>query len=311
MKYFLNRKLHLLEKNVLPELPEEGTTRITWDNGDTELNEAENELHTRATQILQYHANELQAAKERGDTSYNPLSTNDQALIDAANRRFMDRILEIFQVFTDTFVTLKDPMANWVFYTRFYWLIEETRRKPKGISTKQLRKTVHDLYVKAGFIKPNKTGTMYDLRVHSIRKFFKTQMLALGVQPDYVDYFMGHTVDTYHDIQSLGIDRMRAIYAAAGLAIRKKTQISKLDTIKEMIRALGENPEQLLSREALSMGNISAVGEIENHQLSVLTVQLGGYTSQSRGDVKMQVFLLYFPLFSLPPAMTIKEVFLS
>jgi hypothetical protein len=109
---------------------------------------------------------------------------------------------------------------------------------------------------------------------HSIRKYFKTQMLALGVQPDYVDYFMGHTVDTYHDIQSLGIDRMRAIYAAAGLAIRKKTQISKLDTIKEMIRALGENPEQLLSREALSMGNISAVGEIENHQISVLTMQL-------------------------------------
>ena len=115
---------------------------------------------------------------------------------------------------------------------------------------------------------------MYNLRVHSIRKYFKTQMLALGVQPDYVDYFMGHTVDTYHDIQSLGIDRMRSIYAAAGLAIRKKTQISKLDTIKEMIRALGENPEQLLSREALSMGNISAVGDIENHQLSVLTVQL-------------------------------------
>ena len=151
---------------------------------------------------------------------------------------------------------------------------DETRRKPKGISTKQLRKTVHDLYVKAGFIKPNKTGAMYNLRVHSIRKYFKTQMLALGVQPDYVDYFMGHTVDTYHDIQSLGLDRMRSIYAAAGLAIRKKTQISKLDTIKEMIRALGENPEQLLSREALSMGNISAVGDIENHQLSVLTMQL-------------------------------------
>ncbi len=127
---------------------------------------------------------------------------------------------------------------------------DETRRKPKGISTKQLRKTVHDLCVKAGFIKPNKTVTMYNLRVHSIRKYFKTQMLALGVQPDYVDYFMGHTVDTYHDIQSLGIDRMRSIYAAAGFAIGKKTQISKL------------------------VGNISAVGEIENHQLSVLTVQL-------------------------------------
>jgi hypothetical protein len=40
----------------------------------------------------------------------------------------MARIMDIFQVFTDAFVTLKDPMANWVFYTRFYWLIEETRK---------------------------------------------------------------------------------------------------------------------------------------------------------------------------------------
>jgi hypothetical protein len=40
----------------------------------------------------------------------------------------MARILEIFQTFTDVFVTYKNPMANWVFYTRFYWLIEETRK---------------------------------------------------------------------------------------------------------------------------------------------------------------------------------------
>jgi hypothetical protein len=68
---------------------------------------------------------------------------------------------------------------------------------------------------------------MYDLRVHSLRKYFKTQLLALGVQSDYVDYMMGHTIDTYHDIQSLGIDRLRNAYAASGLAIRSKTQVSK------------------------------------------------------------------------------------
>jgi hypothetical protein len=62
------------------------------------------------------------------DTIYNPLSTDDQALVDAANRRLTARILEIFEVFTDTFVTHKDPIANWVFYTRLYWLIEETRK---------------------------------------------------------------------------------------------------------------------------------------------------------------------------------------
>jgi hypothetical protein len=111
----LNRKLHLLEKNVLPELPEEGTTRITWDNGDTELNEAENQLHRRANQILEAHKEEMQQAVERGENDFIPLSSSDQAIVDAANHRFMARILEIFQVFTDAFVTYKDPMANLVF----------------------------------------------------------------------------------------------------------------------------------------------------------------------------------------------------
>ena len=84
---------------------------------------------------------------------------------------------------------------------------------------------------------------------------------------------MGHTVDTYHDIQSLGIDKLRAIYAAVGLAIREKTAISKIDTIKESIRALGENPEQLLTREALNRGNITELN-IEDHQVGVLTEEL-------------------------------------
>ena len=124
----LSRKLHELEKNVLPELPEEGTTKITWENGDIELDRAENELHRRATQILEAHAEEMQQALSRGETDAIPLSSADQAIVDAANHRFMARILEIFQTFTDAFVTYKDPMANWVFYTRFYWLIEETRK---------------------------------------------------------------------------------------------------------------------------------------------------------------------------------------
>ncbi|MCW4003053.1 MAG: hypothetical protein NWE95_03970, partial [Candidatus Bathyarchaeota archaeon] len=93
---------------------------------------------------------------------------------------------------------------------------------------------------------------MYDLRVHSLRKYFKTQLLALGVQPDYVDYMMGHTVDTYHDIQSIGIDKLRNIYAASGLSIKQKTNISKIDALKEIIRAWGMNPEQLLTRNALT-----------------------------------------------------------
>src|SRR5665647_1413719 len=127
------------------------------------------------------------------------------------------------------------------------------RRNPTSVGPKQLRKIVHELYLKADLIKQQKYG-MYDLRVHSLRKYFKTQLLALGVQPDYVDYMMGHTVDTYHDIQSLGIDTLRNAYAASGLAIRRKTQVNKVEALKEIIRAWGMNPEQMLTRDALSEG---------------------------------------------------------
>jgi len=117
---------------------------------------------------------------------------------------------------------------------------------------------------------------MYELRVHSLRKFFKTQLLALGVQPDYVDYMMGHTINTYHDIQSLGIDKLRTVYAASGLSIRQKTQINKVDALKEIIRAWGMNPEQILTRDALSDGATTHKNteNLENHQLQLLTNEL-------------------------------------
>ena len=146
---------------------------------------------------------------------------------------------------------------------------------PKGVRAKTLRKVVHELYKQAGLLR-KQNGRMYDLRVHSLRKYFKTQLLALGIQPDYVDYMMGHTVDTYDDIQSLGIDTLRNIYNSAGLAIRPKTRINKVDALKEIIRAWGMNPEQLLARDALTQGAITNISpaEQENHQLKVLANQL-------------------------------------
>ena len=152
---------------------------------------------------------------------------------------------------------------------------DEMRRKPKSITPKQLRKIVHNLYVKADLIKEHNIR-MYELRTHSLRKYFKTQLLALGVQPDYFDYMMGHTVDTYHDIQSLGIDKLRNAYSSSGLAIRQKTQINKIDTVKELIRALGMNPEQLLTRDALAEGATTHKNQddLENHQLTILSRQL-------------------------------------
>ena len=169
--------------------------------------------------------------------------------------------------------TIKIPPENLVDESPL--IRDATRKAPKSIGPKQIRKIVHQLYVKADLIKQLR-GRMYDLRVHSLRKYFKTQLLALGVQPDYVDYVLGHTVDTYHDIQSLEIDRLRSAYALSGLAIRRKTQVSKVEALKEIIRAWGMNPEQILTRNALRDGATThkSMEDFENHQLQLLSSQL-------------------------------------
>jgi len=149
---------------------------------------------------------------------------------------------------------------------------DETSRVPRSIGSKQVRKIVHQLYVKTGLLKAPK-GRMYELRVHSLRKYFKTQLLSLGVQPDYVDYMMGHTVDIYHDIQMKGIEFLRNIYASSGLSIRPKTKVSKVEALKEIIRAWGLNPEKILTREALTEPHRTVIStqDQENSQLQILS----------------------------------------
>ncbi len=121
----------------------------------------------------------------------------------------------------------------------------------KTIGEKQLYKLIHCLYSRLGLVKQGQNGG-YDLRVHSIRKFFKTQLMALGVQSDYIDYMMGHTVDTYHDIQSKGIEFLRNIYAGAGLSIAPKPKGWELDALKAFARGLGLEPDKVLTQAALA-----------------------------------------------------------
>ena len=128
---------------------------------------------------------------------------------------------------------------------------DSTSKVVRPIGERQIYQLVHALYFKAGLLKPN-CGNGYDLHVHSLRKFFKTQLVALGVQPDYIDYMMGHTVDTYHDIESKGIEFLRNIYAIAGLSIKLKAQTSKIDMVKEFVRGMGMNPEEILTTGSLA-----------------------------------------------------------
>ena len=69
-----------------------------------------------------------------------------------------------------------------------------------------------------------------------------------------------------------GIDYLRNIYAASGLSITPKTQTSKIDALKEIIRAWGLNPEEVLTREAMSTPHRTIIGPqyLENNQMKIL-----------------------------------------
>jgi integrase len=142
---------------------------------------------------------------------------------------------------------------------------------PKPMQPGRMYYVIHDLYRKTGL--PNyKNHTRYTLRAHSIRKYFRTQLSALGVERDYIEYMMGHTISTYHDIEMKGIEFLRNIYAASGLSIRPKTAISKIDALKEIIRAWGMNPEEILTRKAFSEPHATyASGEHEEQTIKELS----------------------------------------
>ncbi|MBM4401197.1 MAG: site-specific integrase, partial [Crenarchaeota archaeon] len=149
-------------------------------------------------------------------------------------------------------------------------------RRPVPITTAAVHKLVHELYQRAGLIPKESLGRRYDLRVHSIRKFFRTQLAALGVQTDYIEYMMGHTISTYHDIEMKGIEYLRGIYAASALSVRPKTRVSKIDALKEIIRAWGLNPDEILTKDALTRPNTTVISrdQLEERQLHQLSVAL-------------------------------------
>lgn len=145
----------------------------------------------------------------------------------------------------------------------------------KPVSPSRVHSIIHNLYREAGLLK-SQNGRRYELRVHSIRKYFRTQLAALGVNQDYIEYMMGHKISTYHDVKMKGIEFLRNIYSASGLSIRPKTRVSKIEALKEIIRAWGMDPEEVLTKKALAEPHRVYVGsrDWEEDQVRALSTAL-------------------------------------
>lgn len=75
-----------------------------------------------------------------------------------------------------------------------------------------------------------------------------------------------------------GIEFLRNIYAASGLSIRPKTRLSKIETLKEIIRAWGMNPEEILTREAMLQPHRTIISnsltDADNSEVQTLSAAL-------------------------------------
>ena len=129
-------------------------------------------------------------------------------------------------------------------------------RAARPISRKQVYQIVHQLYFKAGLIETSERSnsrSQYSLRVHSLRKFFKTNLVTKGIPEPIVDYMMGHVTDTYTDIQSQGVEHLRQLYSGAALSIHPRSEDSQLiNSLIQQLKAAGRDPEKYLRKEALS-----------------------------------------------------------
>jgi len=147
------------------------------------------------------------------------------------------------------------------------------KKQVKHVSPGTIHRVIHSLYFRAGLIKKG-SRKRYQLRAHSIRKYFRTQLGSISTIPtDYIDYMMGHTISTYNDIKMKGVEYLRNLYASSGLSIKPKTKISKIERLKMFAESLGLNPDEVLSRDALAMPHRTVV-DPEQRKIEVLNQAL-------------------------------------
>jgi hypothetical protein len=125
------------------------------------------------------------------------------------------------------------------------------------MSPLSLQRLVHKLFFKAGILKKKTGTTRYELTVHGIRKFFRTQMAYLGVEREYINYMMGHKTDTYFDAEMKGEEYLRHIYQRSGISIQPQAEIGKLTILREFIQKLGLDPDDILKPELLAKPSIA------------------------------------------------------
>ncbi len=124
--------------------------------------------------------------------------------------------------------------------------------KVKPITESGVHRLIHKLYAQAGLIDLSKKKRRYQLRAHSIRKFFRTQLGSQSTIPtDYIEYMMGHRISVYNDIRMKGIEFLRTKYVTAELTIKKKIKTDIYDVLDDILKSKGIDYNKDMLRKAI------------------------------------------------------------
>jgi len=126
---------------------------------------------------------------------------------------------------------------------------------PEGVSS-----VVRRVMKKAGIVTGNEKR--YEVRPHSLRKFFKTQLSARGVPPEYVEYMMGHRTSTYLDVKSKGVEFLRALYAAADISIFPKPEHAAQRVAVQILETLRKNIEEMMKKAIIPHRTVVGDGNL-------------------------------------------------
>ncbi|MFB0523489.1 MAG: tyrosine-type recombinase/integrase [Candidatus Bathyarchaeia archaeon] len=144
----------------------------------------------------------------------------------------------------------------------------------RPITPASISSLVHKLFFRAGIIRKGE-AKRYQVRPHSLRKYFRTQMGAISTIPtDYIEYMMGHTISTYNDIRMKGVEYLRDLYASSGLSIQPKTKVTKIEKLRMFAESLGLDPDEVLSKDALTKPHRTTIVNREHLQIEVLNQAL-------------------------------------
>lgn len=142
--------------------------------------------------------------------------------------------------------------------------------KVQPVTSGEIWHVVNSLYIRAGIITrcpswrnhrrhgpdcqecgyPNLTKRRHELCVHSCRYYFRTRLSALGVNPEYVEFWFGHKNKLYADTKSTGEEFHRNLYRKANLSITPKLQASRVELLKQLVTSFGYNPDDVLRGES-------------------------------------------------------------